>query len=218
MADKIAFLHTAQVHVATFTALLRQLDSQVLQYHRVDESLLADATDQGFSPALQQRITEAMLACAGQGAEVVVCTCSTIGGIAELAGVGHQFHSLRIDRAMADGSVRAGKDILLLAALTSTLQPTTELIQDSARRLKKPAKITAVEVDGAWQHFEAGNQSLYWQSIADAITSRAADYDVVVLAQASMAGAAELASGVAIPVLTSPRLGVINALNLLKNS
>lgn len=215
MSYRIAFLHTAQVHVDTFSALVNQFDGQITQYHQVDEALLDDATKQGITPSLQRRITDAMRCCAAKGAEVVVCTCSTIGGIAEMAGHGQQFHSLRIDRAMADMSVNTGKNILLLAALASTVQATTELIQHSARRLHKTVNVNALIVDNAWQHFEAGNNALYWRCIADAIVSQSANYDVVVLAQASMAGATELTGGLTVPVLSSPQLGVAKALSLL---
>ena len=69
---------------------------------------------------------------ASDGAAVVACTCSTIGGIAERTATGGAFTAQRIDRAMAERAVRAGPRVLIAAALESTLEPTTALILSTA--------------------------------------------------------------------------------------
>lgn len=52
----------------------------------------------------------------------------------------------------------------------------------------------------------------YHAAVAAAVPGLAAEVDVVVLAQASMASAAERAGAIGIPVLASPGLGVAAAL------
>lgn len=58
----------------------------------------------------------------------------------------------------------------------------------------------------------------YHQSIATAIDKHANHYDVIVLAQASMAGATAFCTQTAVPVLTSPELGVKAAVDQLSVS
>jgi hypothetical protein len=211
--NDIAFLHTSPVHVATFDALVRELAPGLRVAHMVREDLLADAQAEGLdSPALIARVHAAL----GEAdARVVACTCSTLGGIAEATDAA--FQVTRIDRAMADEAVRGGGTVLLVAALRSTLAPTTALLQSSAKRLGVAIAIEPLLVEEAWPHFQAGRQGEYARLIAEAV-ARAPATDSVVLAQASMAPAAELLAARGIRALTSPRLGAEHALSLLQRS
>lgn len=210
--DDIAFLHTARVHVATFDALLQAQAPGLKAHHRVDEALLADAQRLGTAdPGLQARVHAAMRAAAAGGARQVVCTCSTLGALAEGMATGGTFAAARIDRAMADRAVQQGPRVLVVVALASTLAPTQTLLADSAARLQRPLTLLPLPVDGAWAHFECGHRDAYRAAIAGAVRAHAATADVVVLAQASMAAAAESLKDLPIDVLSSPALGVAAA-------
>ncbi len=63
----------------------------------------------------------------------------------------------------------------------------------------------------AWACFEAGDQDGYIDEIATQLRQVADQGEVIVLAQASMAGAAALCTDLPIPVLSSPSLGVATA-------
>jgi hypothetical protein len=147
------------------------------------------------------------------GAEVVVCTCSTIGGVAE-AMEGAAFQAARIDRAMADKAVSDGRPVLMVAALESTLAPTMALLQASAKRLGTNPRTDKLVVNGAWEHFLSGERQKYIDAIVNAVSSADASSSVVVLAQASMAPAASALERLGITVLSSPRLGVEHAVSL----
>ena len=123
---------------------------------------------------------------------------------------------MRIDRAMADDAVEIGNKILVLAALESTLAPTAELIKSSAKRKRKSPEIELKQIDNAWPYFESGDLENYSRRIGEAILEYAQDFDVVVLAQASMSQAVNYCEGVETPVLSSPRIGVKAALAELK--
>ena len=209
MQQHVAFLHTSPVHVATFERLMQAADPAIKVEHAVHEDLLEDARRVGpTDPDLVRRVHEAMRGVALGGASLVVCTCSTIGGSAESMATGGRFTALRIDRAVADRAVQLGPRILVVAALESTLRPTADLIHESAAMLGTRVDIELLLVDGAWSHFLVGDQVAYVQSIANAIRGARRFVDVVVLAQASMAPAAQLLADLAVEVLSSPRLGV----------
>lgn len=70
-------------------------------------------------------------------------------------------------------------------------------------------------VEGAWERFLDQDNQGYYDKIKAVIEQKARDYDVIVLAQASMSGAASLVD-VDIPVLSSPRLGVKRAIETLR--
>jgi hypothetical protein len=212
MPTTLTFLHTAPANVATFAQLAAALAPQVNVRHIVDESLLDDARRQGVTPALQARVDAQIQAAFDEGADLVLCTCSSIGACAEASAQHHTQPVLRVDRAMARAAVAEGTRILVFATLASTLAPTKALILDEARRASKAVAITEVICDAAWERLEAGDQEGYLDEVAATLRSHAGDGDVLVLAQASMAPAAERAGTLPVPVLTSPALGLQDAL------
>ncbi|MEO8155211.1 MAG: Asp/Glu/hydantoin racemase [Rhizobacter sp.] len=219
MSHDIAFLHTSPAHVVTFGALMQTLAPDLRVSHSVREDLLADAQKEGIdSTPLIARVREALAEVAATGAAVVVCTCSTLGAIAESTDTGGAFHSSRIDRAMADEAVRHGPKVLLVAALQSTLAPTAALLQSSADRLGTSIELDSLVVEGAWSHFQAGRHGDYIDAIAAAVARAAVRADIIVLAQASMAPAADLLGQRGVIALTSPRLGVQHAIMLCRQA
>ncbi len=209
MKTDIVFVHTSPVHVETFEQLVRAEAPETTTKHVVVEQLLCDAqATSADDPDLISRIHRAMIDAASDGASVVVCTCSTIGGAAEHAPTGGKFLAMRVDRPMADLAVTSGARILLVAALESTLAPTTRLLQESADALGRNVEIRSLLVRDAWMHFERGDRDAYVRTVAEAVRQAVDSIDVVILAQASMANASELLADLGVPVLASPRLGV----------
>ena len=210
----ISFLHTSPVHVATFDALLDELSPGMSRRHRVEEGWLDAARDHGMSTDLSETITTAMRELADGG--VGVCTCSTLGAVAEAAGSDNA-PTIRIDRALMQAALSYGTSPLVAMCLESTKAPTLDLLHDVALAQGFDASPIVVMCQPAWQHFEAGEMAAYALSIADTITTdlRNDSPDCIVLAQGSMAVAEPLLADTGLPVLSSPRLGVLRALELL---
>jgi hypothetical protein len=207
MMKKIAFLHTSPVHVPTFTDLLVENGAGILGEHFVDESLLADARATGITEDVRQRIRQYADNAIVSGASVMLCTCSTIGGAAEELDI-PGLEIIRVDRPMAARAVAIGGRILILATVKSTLIPTRELIDDEIAKSGKVVTAEMLVCGDAWNYFEARDQQGYLQTIADFIKAHGAGADVIVLAQASMAGAVDLLGDFSVPILSSPRLGM----------
>ncbi len=206
----IGFLHTHRAHVATFEALVAERDADRSSTCVVDEGLLTRARTHGLDDAaLAQAIRATLEELERGGATVVVCTCSTIGGLAERVGADRPVEVLRVDRPMAERAVASGPRIGVLAAVESTLEPTENLLRTVASALAVEVTTTARLVSGAWDCWEGGDRARYFELIAEGCEDLIAPCDVVVLAQASMAGAvALLAADFPIPVLSSPALAV----------
>ncbi|MEV5341028.1 aspartate/glutamate racemase family protein [Streptomyces sp. NPDC052676] len=206
----LALLHTSPVHVPVFDAL-RDADRPGLALcHLVREDLLERARRDG-PEAVAGDVWALVTGAVRDGARAVLCTCSTIGRVAESAAAAAGVPVLRVDRPMAAAAVALGPRVVVLAALESTLGPTAALIEEEAVRAGRPAEVRSVLVDGAWSRFEAGDIEGYVRrvaAVADAVTP--ADADAIVLAQASMAPAERLTT-TAVPVLSSPRPGLAAA-------
>lgn len=112
----VGFLHTSLVHEPTFTALLEDAAGAhaVDQVHRVDESLLADARSHGIDAVLQERIRAHLRRLADQ-VDVIVCTCSTIGGEAERLATADGIVFVRVDRPVAERAIAIGGRIGMAA-------------------------------------------------------------------------------------------------------
>jgi len=214
----IAFLYTSPVHVDTFAALMREYAPDCRVVHRVDETLLKDAQAQGVEdPGIVARVESRMHEAAGNDAVVVVCTCSTIGGIAEKVESSGRFLPMRIDRAMADHAVECGSQILIVAALESAIGPTRHLVEDSAAARGRDVTIRTLVVRSAWSHFLSADLNAYHASIERAIRRELENSEVVVLAQASMAPVAQMFAEANVRVLSSPDLGVRRAIEAARN-
>jgi hypothetical protein len=209
---QVGFLHTAQVHVSTFEGLVRDIDDSTACLHSVEPDLLDQVRRSGPTVEVKEATLVALEQLAVDGAGVIVCTCSTLGPIAETVGARLPVRVLRVDRPMARAAVQAGSRIAVIAALESTLEPTRALLDDEARRVGVSATIIDVPVPEAWVAFESGDSAGYLRQVADAARSIADGVDVVVLAQASMMGAMVTLADLRTAVLASPLLAVEHVL------
>ncbi len=118
---------------------------------------------------------------------------------------------------MTQQAVALGEHIAIVAAIPSTLVPTRSLIAQAALEAGKQVKMLDVLCqEDAWLAFERGDLERYYALVAQAAAA-ASQVDVIVLAQASMAGATPLCAHLSVPVLTSPRLGLDTAIALYRN-
>ena len=209
----LAFLHTSPVHVDVFERLVWERDTTVPVRHAVHEQLLADARDAGVLPdALRASVHAAVRALAEAGAVLVVCTCSTLGGIAETARI-FGCPVLRVDRPLAEEAVRNARRILVVAALSTALDATLDLLRSVANEQGTAPSVVPLSCAEAWSLFEQSRHDDYVRAVAGAIDAQAAPGDFVLLAQASMARAAALVRTRDVRVVSSPELGVEAALS-----
>lgn len=218
MPPTLALLHTAPALQPTFEKLLAELGPEVPTHHLVAAELLDEARQCGAdAPQVRESVVQSLGEVAREhGAAVVLCTCSSIGGAAEDAPIGVPV--LRIDRAMAQKAVENGPRVLVAAALTSTIGPTRDLLADAAAKAGKTVELIDVDCSSAWPHFEKGDTAGYYAGIAECLRQAAPQGDIAVLAQASMAPAADLCADLSIEVLSSPRLGIEAAVAAYRQS
>jgi len=214
MKYDISFIHTAKVHVNTFNSILLELAPQLNIHHVVDELLLVHAQQHGVDDALKAKL-QSHLEVLSQQSKVVVITCSSIGAMAENVGLLNGCVIQRVDRAMADYAVQNAKNILVIAALESTLQSTENLLKNSMLDIGTSSNISFKCIASAWEYFLNGEIALYYDEIEKVLKSNETDFDLIVLAQASMAGVCDQVS-LSIPILSSPKLGVQRAINVVK--
>jgi hypothetical protein len=212
----LGLLHTAESHRTRFDRLLAELAPQNVGWvHCVREMLLRQALDTFPVNTIAAGIESALATLQSQGASQVLCTCSSVGGMAEQVGRQMGLPTLRLDRPMAVAAVLAGRHVLVAACLPSTLGPTTQLLNEVAHVQKRRIEIETLLMENAWPLFQAGDEAGFSRHIAGIILATRPRPDAIVLAQASMAAAADLLQQSPVPVFSSPRLGVAASLRRL---
>jgi Asp/Glu/hydantoin racemase len=211
----IGFVHTVLSLPPTFSELANELAPDAEVFHIVDETLLGITRKTGsLSATTRRRVLGYVESAAEAGADLVVVTCSSIGPAVDAS---HDFVDvpvLRIDEAMADEAVRIGSKVGVLATLSTTLEPTAQLVQRRGRDVEVVARVC----DGAFDALSTGDRDRHDELVRDGLRALIAEVDVVVLAQASMARVVDtLDEGErTVPILSSPRLGMERAAHLLR--
>ena len=196
----VHLVHTAEVHKATFDRLRDEIAAGVTIEHHVKEAWLtrARAEDPG---GLQSEIADYLDSLAGP----VLCTCSTIGPMAEKSG------ALRLDWPMMQAAAHAGDSVLLVYCLESTAYPSRLLLQRAGEEENLSQETVELFLPDHWKLFEQGHTDAFLGAVAkdiEAAVMRHPDVKAVILAQASMAGAAEKLCKLDIPIFSSPRLAL----------
>ncbi|WP_406648302.1 hypothetical protein QEZ52_04640 [Aliisedimentitalea scapharcae] len=190
----LTLLHTADVHCATFDRLAPTADL----HHIVRPDWLTRAQTQ-IDTALRNEVTKAVTTAKGP----VLCSCTTIGEVAEAAG------ATRIDWPMMQRAAQIGAPVLMAYCLDSTLAPSQALLQRAFGQ--RDPHLSLLDLSHLWGMFVAGQTTDFAVAIAQAVDEAVHDRSngCVVLAQASMAQAAGLAHCTRhTPVLSSPDLAI----------
>lgn len=211
MQHRLALLHTSPVLVQMFDALCQAELPDMERFHMVDESLIRNTVKAGRLEKLTiRRLVEEIGVALEGGTTAVFVTCSSIGPGVKVARQLSEKPVFRVDEAMAAQAVQLGIRVGVLATVRATLEPTVQLIHESADAAGRGVEVVRGLCEGAFDAVLAGEGSRHDRLVKEGLFKLAVEVDVVVLAQASMArvltgiGADELK----VPVLTSPELAV----------
>ena len=215
----LTFIHTVPSLPGTFQALAHEADPSLEIRHVTDETLLADAIEAGSVPAATEaRLTERIRSALDDGADLVVVTCSSMGGATEAIATREGWPLERIDVAMADRAIELGPRIAVLATLPSALAPTAALVEARAADRGIEIELTRGLASGAFAALQAGDGERHDELVRDAFRAVLGRVNVVVLAQASMGrvidSLGDEAAGT--PILVSPALGVRRVIERLR--
>lgn len=206
---KIGVIHTTPATLESTKELINRLIDGAEVMNILDDTILPDMAAEHRVDLVRERWINYASIMEKMGADAVLSACSTVGPFAEEADGILKIPVLRIDDAMAEKAAETGGKITVLATFKPTLGPTTDLI----RRKNLHAQIKTVLIDEAYKELALGNRKKHDELIAAAVRAEMDDADVIVLAQASMAGALEERSE---KILTSPEMGIMKLKKILE--
>ncbi len=207
----LALLHTSATLVPVFAQLCKAKLPQVDTFNLVDDSLVRTIGARGrLTPDIARRVAGYLASAEAGGADFILVTCSSIGPAVESAAPLIGVPVLRVDQPMADRAVQTGRRIGVIATLTTTLDPTADLIRRRAAAAGRPVELTSQVCEGAFDALMGGDAAKHDAMVAGALKALGRQVDVIVLAQASMARVVE---GLApadrrVPILASPPLAI----------
>lgn len=207
---RLAIIHTTAATVEPLKALAAEIVPGVEVVNFVDDSILPQLRENGDDVSqVEDRLLHYAIFAEQVGADAILSACSSVGEVAAQMRERVRVPVVRIDDAMAEEAVTRGDIIGVAATLATTLNPTQRLIRAKASAQARAVEIKTQVVDAAYQRLMAGDPAGHDALLAEALEALAAETDVVVLAQASMARAVErLPEDLRGQFLTSPRLAM----------
>lgn len=215
----LGLVHNSPMLAGVFNEIAARVMPDVRILHFVDESTIKNTIAAGhLQKATMRQVIRLVGSTFDAGCDAAMVTCSSIGRAVEMAAELYEQPVLRVDRAMAEQAVAGAMRIGVVATLSTTLDPTADLVRRVAAEQGKDIELVAHLCDGAFDAVMAGDGATHDRIVGEALTHALADVDAIVLAQASMARVvASLPEGaVGAPVLSSPELGMIRAADVLR--
>jgi phosphoheptose isomerase len=190
-------IHTAPAAIPIIAGFYRRLrGSSPPLYNLLDESLLPELNAPGAGDAaVRGRLRSLVLSAASLRPSAVMSACSSIGSLMEELRPLVSFPLLRIDEPMITTAVQSGGSIGIIASHSSSLEPTADLLRRKAEELGMRPEVQTCLIEEAGALLSAGDSAGYDRLVAEAISAMLERCSVVVLAQVSMARAAEGYSG-----------------------
>jgi len=213
MTEKLGLLHTSATLVPIFQALTDQyLTGKGIKIFNIsDDSLIKNTIERGkLTSDTSRRVVNYVVSASEAGADFILVTCSSIGPAVEIAAKLVNVPVLRVDQPMVDKAVQMGSKIGVVATLSTTLEPTSDLVSRRATLVGKGIELTSRLCEGAFDALMDGRPELHDESVASELKELSHQVDVILLAQASMARVANQLSeeDIEVPILSSPELAV----------
>lgn len=182
-----------------------------------DASILQDARDAGgLTPKCSRNLVNLYEQAVDEGADLILNVCSSVGEVARLAKPLYELcgtRFVRIDEDMANAAVKAGTRIGVVATLSTTLEPTKQLVQQCADAQGKKIELVDALAEGAF----GLDKEQFKQKLIDTGRKVLDRVDVLLFAQGSMAYAEKAVSeALGVPVFSSIGFGVAAVANEVK--
>lgn len=216
----LGLIHTSATLIPVFQQLSKEHLPGVTTFNIVDDSLVRNIRERGeVTPTIYKRVADYVDSAIDSGADYVLVTCSSIGAAIEAAAAKANVPVLRVDQPMADLAVQTGKRIGVIATLSTTLEPTSDLVKRSAASAGKAIELTAKLCTGAFEALMSGDAATHDQIVGDALRELSKQVDVILLAQASMARVVDTLSDEdkRVPIVASPPTAIKYIAGVINN-
>ncbi|MEI7422278.1 MAG: aspartate/glutamate racemase family protein [Prolixibacteraceae bacterium] len=189
---KLAIIHTVSWYnksvIEPFATPWLKTNPDVEIINIIDDSLLTESlANGGPTNAVTRRMLNYYLAAESAGADVLMCSCTTMGPCTRVARMVISKPLFNIDEPMAKEAVKAGKVIGILATVPTSAPATTEVLDIEAGLQKKDIKIKTIINELAFKYLLAGEIEKHNELVFHELELLQKEVDVIVLGQISLA-------------------------------
>lgn len=215
----LGLVHTSATLVPVFAELCAKWLPGVKTFNIVDDSLIKNTITCGeLTAATSRRVVNYAGSAQEAGADYILFTCSSIGPAVEAAAILTGVPVLRVDQPMADKAVQSGRKIGVVATLSTTLEPTSDLVRRRAFAAGKEIELVSRLCDGAFEALMKGDAATHDEKVGAVLKQLSKEVDVILLAQASMARVVDTLDEAdkKVPILASPPIAMEYLASVLK--
>lgn len=216
---KVFLLHTVRPGLNRFEKLLKERYPHVQPRNLLDDFWIHETKEhQRFTENCRRHLLEICTAMERSGAELIVCTCSSLTPYLDDVRKFVEIPIVAIDETMAARTLEYGPDILVMATADTAIDAAVQQIEEEARRQNITCRIDTLCLDDAGQIMRSGgDMAEHDRIILESFQNRKEKkYDVIVCAQLSTSHLAEEIQRITgTPVLTTPMLCIDDLKNYI---
>lgn len=214
---KLALIHTVGWYdksvINPFARPWLERNPDVEIVNIMDDSLLAESlVHNGATNEVIKRIQFYVLAAEAMGADVAMCSCTTVGEATRIARQYSTIPVFNIDEPMARQAVKLGRRFGVIATVPTSPAATVRQLNYAAQDAGVKIKTQIVINEKAFQHLLAGEIEQHNALVHREMDKLAKKVDVLVLGQISLA---QIQHEVRVPVLQVGHSGFAEARRLL---
>ncbi len=202
---RLALIHATRVAIEPIESAAAALWPEVETISILEEGLSVDRSKSNdLSPDLLRRIVDLSRYAESAEADGVLFTCSAFGSAIDRANFEACIPVMKPNEAMFDAAFGLGDRVAMIYTFPPAASGMEEEFREAAISRGSDALIKSYYCDDALEAKQRGDTATHDKLIAD-MAAQIEDADVILLAQFSMASAAEAARAITtIPILTSP--------------
>ncbi len=207
---RLALIHATRVAIDPIETAAQRLWPEAETVTILEEGLSTDRQkDSELSLELWDRIIGLTRYAEDIRADAILFTCSAFGRAIEDAAEGAKVPVLKPNEAMFSEALAKGPRVAMIYTFAPAAKGMEDEFRDAAKTMGCKAKLTSYFCDGALAAKRLGDDAKHDTLIAETAAS-IVDADVILLAQFSMADAADLArQKTPIPILSSPDSAIL---------
>jgi Asp/Glu/hydantoin racemase len=215
----LALIHTVSWYnksvIEPFVTPWLRRNPDVRVFNIMDDSLLAESlANGGATPTVLKRIQFYVLAAEAMGADVAMCSCTTVGEAVRAARFYASIPVFNIDEPMAREAVKLGRRMGIVATVPTSPAATVRQLERAAEEAGKSIKIKIALNERAFQHLQRGELDQHNELVYEEMDRLARSVDVLALGQISLA---QIRHETRVPVLQVGHSGLAEARRLLDN-
>lgn len=189
---KLALIHTVNWYyrsvIQPFADPWQKMNPDVEIINIMDDSLLAESLSNGGpTKNVTKRMLNYYLAAESAGADVIMCSCTTMGPCTRVARQIIHKPILNIDEPMAKEAVSRGRVLGILATVPTSAPATKMLLEMEAREQQKEVVIKVTINEEAFKYLINGEINKHNEIIYHELEKIQDEVDVIVLGQVSLA-------------------------------